>query len=263
MAENKTYKTGQLAEFLGVSRDALRYYEEKGIIKPRQRSDNGYREFDFYDIYTLLVTDFYKKRNLSINEVKKLQTGSEISELELLLQHKAQELEEGIRSMESMLQRINETKAFCKELQEHINTYSIRELPTFEILGEFSDFSEVSEYPLILERVDPARDDILSKLMREFTFDNQGILTSKMYIVNKGNQATTGTCIYTIIEDGRSKNDENDPKLKVFHSLLEWAREQEIELLGVAYVYTRLIAYHDQEEKIYLEVFVPMKENKY
>ena len=37
MKEINTYRISQLSEILGVSRDALRYYEEKGIIKPKQK----------------------------------------------------------------------------------------------------------------------------------------------------------------------------------------------------------------------------------
>lgn len=89
MGENNTYKTRELSEILGVTRDTLRYYEEKEILKPKQNEENNYRQYDMYDIYALMVTDFYKKRGLSINEVKELQSGSEIEELKYLLEKKA------------------------------------------------------------------------------------------------------------------------------------------------------------------------------
>ena len=73
--ERNTYRTSQLLEILGVSRDALRYYEEKGIVKPNHDETNNYRQYNDYDIYNLLVADFYKKRNLSIKEVRELQEG--------------------------------------------------------------------------------------------------------------------------------------------------------------------------------------------
>jgi DNA-binding transcriptional MerR regulator len=185
LREDNTYKTSQLAEILGVSRDALRYYEEKGIINPKQNDENNYREYDFYDIYTLMVTDFYKKRNLSIKEVKKLQAGSEIDELEALLEKKASELEEIIHINEYTLQKINETKEFCKDIKKYLNKYSIKKLPTYEIIGEISDFDAVLEYPVILGNMDLNKEDILSKIMRKFTFDETGFLDFKMYVVEK------------------------------------------------------------------------------
>ncbi|UHA75989.1 MerR family transcriptional regulator [Paenibacillus sp. 481] len=132
---------------LGVSRDALRYYEEQGIVNPRHNEVNHYRQYDYYDIYTLMVADFYKKRNLSIKEVHKLQAGSEIEDLEALLAHKAMQLENTIRLQQHMLCKINETKQFCAEIHKHVHQYSIRPFPTYEVMGEISDFNAFREYP--------------------------------------------------------------------------------------------------------------------
>lgn len=268
MKEINTYKTSQLYEILGMSRDALRYYEEKGIIKPKQKKENNYREYDLYDIYSLMVTDFYKKRNLSIKEVKKLQAGSEIDELEALLEKKARELEESIRIKEHMLLKIKETKDFCVDVKKHLNKCSVRELPIYEVKGEISDFSAFQEYPVILENMDLIKDDILSKLMRKFTFDETGFLDFKMYIVEKSETKQKAkdryyleypTCIYTIVEDGRYQNGDDDIKDKVFKSTLVWADEQGFKPEGVAFANTRLITYLDNKERIFLEIFIPVK----
>jgi DNA-binding transcriptional MerR regulator len=269
MGENNTYKTSQLLEILGVSRDALRYYEEKGIIKPKQKEENNYREYDFYDIYTLLVTDFYKKRNLSINEVKKLQAGSEIDELGALLEKKAKELEETIHIKEHILQKINETKEFCKDVKKYLNKYTTRQLPTYKIIGEISDFDAVQEYHIILENMDLIKEDILSKIMRKFTFDETGFLDFKMYIVEKietkqkekdRSYLNYNTCIYTIVEDSRYQNGAEDIKVKAFSSTLKWADEQGFKLEGIAFANTRLITYLNNRERIFLEIFIPVKE---
>lgn len=273
MKEINTYRTSQLSEILGVSRDALRYYEEKGIIKPKQKKENNYREYDLYDIYTLMVTDFYKKRNLSIKEVKKLQAGSEIDQIEDLLEKKASELEESILIQEHMLLKIKETKDFCQDVKRYLNKCCIRELPIYEVKGEISDFSAFLEYPVILENMDLMKDDILSKIMRKFTFDETGFLGFKMYIVEK-NEAKQKekdryyleypNCIYTIVEDGRYQNGEDDVKEKAFKDTLAWANEQGFKPEGVAFANTRLITYLDDKERIFIEIFIPVKasENK-
>lgn len=267
--ERDTYKTSQLLEILGVSRDALRYYEEQGIVKPNHDATNNYRQYSDIDIYTLLVADFYKKRNLTMKEVRKLQEGRGIEELESLLDIKAEQLEETIRNQKYMLQKITETKAFCGELKEHLNQYAIREFPTYEVIGEFSDFYSFPEYPAILENMDLIKDDILSKIMRNFTFDENGFLDSKMYIVEKhetrykeksGYYLPYAKCIYTIVEDGRYQNGNNDIKDKVFESTLAWGNEQGLTPQGVAFVNTRLITYLDNKERAFLEIYIPVEE---
>ncbi|KAB8133622.1 MerR family transcriptional regulator [Gracilibacillus oryzae] len=266
--ERNTYKTSQLLEILGVSRDALRYYEEQGIVKPDQDEWNNYRKYDNFDIYTLLVADFYKKRNLSIKEVRKLQEGRAMEELETLLENKAEQLEETIRNKQYMLQKIKETKAFCKDLKEHLNQYTIKELPVYEVMGEFSDFYSFLEYPAILENMDMVKDDILSKIMKKFTFDENGLINSKMYIVEKhetidneksGSYLSYSKCIYTIVEDGRYRNGNNDIKETVFASTLEWGKTQGHKPKGVAFVNTRLITYLDKKERAFLEIYIPVE----
>lgn len=34
--ENTMYTIGQVAKFLGISRDTIKFYEEKGLVKPQQ-----------------------------------------------------------------------------------------------------------------------------------------------------------------------------------------------------------------------------------
>ena len=51
----KKYYTRDLLNFLGVSRDALRFYEEKGLLNPQKNSENNYRNYDVFDIYNLMI----------------------------------------------------------------------------------------------------------------------------------------------------------------------------------------------------------------
>ena len=266
--EKKTYRTSQLLDILGVSRDALRYYEGQGIVKPKQNNANNYRQYDDFDIYVLMVADFYKKRNLTMKEVRKLQVGSKIDELENLLEIKAMELEETIRNKKYMLQKIKETKKFCEGLEEHLYQYSIKQLPVYEVLGEFSDFNAFLEYPNIIEKIDLTKEDILSKIMRKFTFDDNKFLDSNMLIVKQHEAIQKEKsecylpytkCIYTIVEDSRSQY-EDDIKYKTFQSSLKWGNEQGYRLKGVTLINTRLITFIDQTERAYLEIFIPVEE---
>ncbi|HEU4415750.1 MAG TPA: heavy metal-responsive transcriptional regulator [Candidatus Angelobacter sp.] len=40
-----TFRSGELAQLAGVSRDTLRHYERKGLLPAAQRSQNGYRHY--------------------------------------------------------------------------------------------------------------------------------------------------------------------------------------------------------------------------
>lgn len=60
--ERNTYRTSQLFEILGVSRDALRYYEKQGIVKPNHEESNNYRQYNDYDIYIIGSGFLYKEK---------------------------------------------------------------------------------------------------------------------------------------------------------------------------------------------------------
>ena len=47
------YLIGDVAQMVGLSRDALRFYEKKGVINARKK-DNGYRYYSEEDIYKLM-----------------------------------------------------------------------------------------------------------------------------------------------------------------------------------------------------------------
>ena len=47
--ENREYRIGDVAKMVGLSRDALRFYEKKGVITANKR-DNGYRYYSENDI---------------------------------------------------------------------------------------------------------------------------------------------------------------------------------------------------------------------
>jgi DNA-binding transcriptional MerR regulator len=42
----KVYIIGQVAKFLGISRDTLKFYEDKGLVRPKQDEENGYRKYN-------------------------------------------------------------------------------------------------------------------------------------------------------------------------------------------------------------------------
>ena len=47
------YNIGEVSKYLGISRDTLKFYENKGLINPKKNSGNGYREYDHFDIYDI------------------------------------------------------------------------------------------------------------------------------------------------------------------------------------------------------------------
>ncbi|WP_042359937.1 hypothetical protein [Geomicrobium sp. JCM 19055] len=116
--------------------------------------------------------------------------------------------------------------------------------------------------------MDLVKDDILSKIIRKFTFNQNGLLDSKMYIIDQYSMKQKDeteqyihydNCIYTIIEDNRYQRDEEVINQKLFESTLEWGKTRGLKSKGIAFIKTRLITYRDHDEKAYLEIFIPVE----
>lgn len=52
----------------GLTRKAIEYYEEKGIIKP-QKSENGYKDYSEKDLELLMKVALFRKLGVSVSEI--------------------------------------------------------------------------------------------------------------------------------------------------------------------------------------------------
>ncbi len=68
--QTETFTIGQVAEITGISRDRLRYYEEKGILHPKQNDENNYREYGYSDIDIILTIEYYRSMDMGMKEIR-------------------------------------------------------------------------------------------------------------------------------------------------------------------------------------------------
>lgn len=73
---------GEIAEFFGVSRKAIRLYEKKGIIKPVEvDTQNGYRYYSADQVQQLNALLELKALGFSLDEIKTVMDGGMSKEL--------------------------------------------------------------------------------------------------------------------------------------------------------------------------------------
>ena len=66
------YKIGDISSLLGIPAQTLRFYEEKGIIKPYRDEHDGYRYFDAWDVNYLMDTLYLRSLEFPLAEVEQL-----------------------------------------------------------------------------------------------------------------------------------------------------------------------------------------------
>lgn len=83
---------GEIAEFFGVSRKAIRLYEKKGIIKPvKIDASNGYRYYSAGQVQQLNALLELKAMGFSLDEIKMVIAGETTKELLLKMLEKKQQ----------------------------------------------------------------------------------------------------------------------------------------------------------------------------
>ena len=109
------YSIGEVAAMLEVSTRTLRFYDEKGLVKPAYTEENGYRFYEKEQIRQIELILFLKDLGFSLKQIKTLiqdERGSK--SLELLLKQQYQENK----------QKINELTAKQKQI-EHLQKIGV------------------------------------------------------------------------------------------------------------------------------------------
>ena len=65
---NMKYRIGEMAEFFGLTKEAIRYYERKGLVTSTRDAQTGYRYYERDEITTLKQIRTYESLGFSLNE---------------------------------------------------------------------------------------------------------------------------------------------------------------------------------------------------
>lgn len=110
----KQYKIGEVAKLLGLTTQALRFYEQEGVIVPR-KSENGTRYFTTSEIIRLLAFKKYRLSEFSIQDVAVHFKQGSLDGLVAQLDAQSDAL---IAQSETLLRRARAIRSFERTLRE-------------------------------------------------------------------------------------------------------------------------------------------------
>ena len=117
------YKIGEFSMINKISKRMLRYYDEKGLLKPRKDEETGYRYYSDNDVELINNIKLLRKYDFSIEEIKDILV-MDFNQLKIAYKNKIEVLEE--RTTE-YFDVIEEMKAYIDSDSELnvINPYDI------------------------------------------------------------------------------------------------------------------------------------------
>ena len=81
-----------MAEFFGLTKEAIRYYERKGIVTSIRDERTGYRYYERDEITTLKQIRTYESLGFSLDDAQAMAVATTFSEMEERLDQKLLEL---------------------------------------------------------------------------------------------------------------------------------------------------------------------------
>ncbi len=140
--ENIEYRIGDVAELVGLSRDALRFYEKKGVITARKK-DNGYRYYSESDIYKLMYVLYHRKMNTSLDEIENLiSEGVSRAHLRIRTRQRIAEEKAQIRRHQQAVTRLSLVERDLDTIEKSLNCCRVKMFPKAYILGTCNSLQE-------------------------------------------------------------------------------------------------------------------------
>jgi len=101
-------RINEVEQIVGISKKNIRYYESEGLLHPGRESENGYRSYGPEDICTLQTIRFLRRLSVPIEEIRKLQSGSSLSEC----------MERQLSLLKEQSRALEQTQQICREVYQ-------------------------------------------------------------------------------------------------------------------------------------------------
>lgn len=144
-------KISEAAKLLGITTDTIRYYEKEGIISPKRKDNNSYRDIDHKDIISLLSCLYSRKIGYSIKESVEYADGIPISKITNILNNRMHVLEKQIEEAKNLLDYLTTLKKDATTDFHNIGNYWI----TVESKRYLIPYATISDSEIILTVSNP------------------------------------------------------------------------------------------------------------
>lgn len=99
----------------GLTPEALRYYEEKGLLTPERTPSSGFRRFSIGDVQKLGIIKSLQRQGFSLDEVRHILSNCPRSELISMLDEKRAELRSQITLSRAVYDRLTNTTDLLRD----------------------------------------------------------------------------------------------------------------------------------------------------
>lgn len=123
------YSIGTMAKLLGISAEAIRYYESRNIISPVRDPETGYRYYNTWDFHMLLRARHYQNYGFSLEEVAELFRSHELGGIRDKMVGQEEMIQQEIIRQMNLLKRIRQSQQVLQDAKDSVGKFRIEERP--------------------------------------------------------------------------------------------------------------------------------------
>ena len=258
---NNTYTIGEVASMLGITIDAIRFYEKKGLVHPQVNPKNKYRLFTIANILELLDVIYYREFDLSISEIRSvLQSGTKES-MQCMLKEKKDEAKQRIKYETEMIQKIEYLENIFQIFNQKYEI-QIKSFPKTRILSQHhqkeemmkSQISDFNKDCFVMSCLYSSYDLYDGSLKDLYMTIEEETMIHLDIEYDQFELLSLNQCLYAVVPFKNTTLNQS-----VLTDLLEYAKTYHLECENTVYVHEiPLTAYSDQST-YYAELYLPIK----
>lgn len=273
----KRYSIGEMSKMNHISINALRLYDEKGLLKPAYiNSQTNYRYYDISQNARLNMILYMKELGMNLNEIKETLDKKDITLIEAILLRKKQQSEEEIQNINLKLSAINRT---IYSIERYRNSPKVGMI-TIEYINTrriYSMYTPINFYDYDIEVYEEILNDLKNTLIEhnlpQIYYCNAGTFMKREDFLN---QRFISNEIFLFVDDyfplkDEIKKIENgmyaciyidnfDEEKQYAIKLLEYCKKHEYKIIGdyICEVLYELDIFNDNKREMFLRLQVPI-----
>lgn len=159
-------KRSEVEKITGLTRKAILYYEDKGLIR-HHKGENNYRSYSEEDVDRLLQISIYRKLGLNISEIKNILSTKE-KELASILRDRQYrlELEESKKNLLEKLIKSQDFEEIAKDLEALEKEETIYERLARIFPGYFGHIFFMSYKPFLGDKLSEDQEPVFHELVK-------------------------------------------------------------------------------------------------
>lgn len=128
---NTKYSTKNICQIFGITRETLRHYERLGLLNPRFNPDNGYREYSYWDVSSLIDILKYRSLGFSLSDTKDAIFDMTYPQIKESLENHVEIYSNKLIQYDLLLKKATRDLSYFSHAQDHLG--EIMEMETEEL----------------------------------------------------------------------------------------------------------------------------------